>query len=103
MKRIAGIIPLLAAALMISALPALSDSGSMSGTQQQSVQSGQKDECLLVARNCETNFDTIHQRIDRLNVEIGKGQAVYTPEELGKLNDQLNLLMDVLMKDRPGV
>lgn len=47
-----------------------------------------KDECLLVAKNCEA--DTIQQRIDRVTNEIKKGTDVYTPAELNRLEMQLN-------------
>ncbi|HZV82628.1 MAG TPA: hypothetical protein VFF53_10735, partial [Geobacteraceae bacterium] len=48
-----------------------------------------KDECLLVAANCADNVDSIQQRIERLNKEIAKGSAVYTQDELSKLNMKL--------------
>lgn len=46
-----------------------------------------KDECLLVAKNCPNDF-TIQQRIDRLNTEISKGTSVYTPDELNMLKKE---------------
>jgi hypothetical protein len=52
--------------------------------------SGQKDQCLIVAINCIGGDDTVMKRVERLNNEIGKGGAVYTPEELKSLQDQLN-------------
>jgi len=52
-------------------------------------QQGRKDECLLVARNCTDSVDTIQQRINRLQHEINKGSAVYTGEELRKLDSEL--------------
>ena len=51
---------------------------------------GQKDECLIVARNCITGDETVLQRVERLQREIDKGAAVYTPEELKSFHDQLN-------------
>ena len=50
---------------------------------------GQKDECLIVAKNCIGGNETVLKRVDRLNREIEKGTAVYTPEELKSLQDQL--------------
>ena len=50
---------------------------------------GQKDECLIVAKNCIGGNETVMKRVDRLNREIEKGSAVYTPEELKSLQDQL--------------
>lgn len=51
---------------------------------------GQKDTCLIVAKNCSGISDGVLQRVDRLNREIDKGSAVYSPEELKSLQDQLN-------------
>ena len=50
---------------------------------------GQKDECLIVAKNCIGENENVMKRVDRLNKEIEKGSAVYTPEELKRLQDQL--------------
>lgn len=50
---------------------------------------GQKDECLIVAKNCIGENENVMKRVDRLNKEIEKGSAVYTPEELRRLQDQL--------------
>lgn len=49
----------------------------------------QKDECVLASRNCRDQVDDIQTRIRRLNEEIGKGTAVYTPQELKKLQGKL--------------
>jgi len=95
MKRIV----LAIGALLISALPVLAAEGMGASTMDQD-QQGQKDECLLVARNCSDSVDTIQQRINRLNREIGKGSAVYTHDELMKLNSQLDdaeKTMDILL------
>lgn len=50
---------------------------------------GQKDECLIVAKNCISENENVMKRVDRLNKEIEKGSAVYTPEEMKRLQDQL--------------
>jgi hypothetical protein len=50
----------------------------------------QKDQCLIVAKNCVGGDDSVLKRVERLNNEISKGAAVYTPEELQNLQDQLN-------------
>jgi hypothetical protein len=94
MKRIALLIPTLAAVMMINASPSFSDEGystkwgSTMGGQE--LTTGQKDECLLVASNCPDRVDSIQQRIDKLRIEINKGTNVYTPEELNRLNNKLN-------------
>jgi hypothetical protein len=103
MKRIATIISVVAASMIFSALPVLAAEEAVEGNENQvQQQEGQKDECLVYAVNCENNTDTIQQRIDRLNREIQKGTDVYSVDELGILNDQLNELIDVMMKDRPS-
>ena len=60
--------------------------GQYKGTEMK----GQKDECLIVAQNCTVGEDSVMARVDRLQREIDKGTAVYTPEELKNLHDQLN-------------
>ena len=49
----------------------------------------QKDECVLASRNCRDQVDDIQTRIARLNPEIDKGTAVYSPQELKKLQAKL--------------
>lgn len=51
---------------------------------------GQKDQCLVEAKNCTGGADTVLKRVERINREIGKGSAVYTPEELQNFQEQLN-------------
>lgn len=97
MKGIALKITLVIAASLISALPVLAaDMGS--GTMGQDRQSG-KDECLLMARNCGDQADTIQQRIQRINRELNKGSSVYSNDELRRLQNQLddaNHMMEIL-------
>jgi hypothetical protein len=77
---------LLAAALMLMAMPVLAAEGTMEKSFDPGQQTG-KDECLLVAKNCQA--DAIQERIDRINKEIGRGTDVYTNDELKSLNRQL--------------
>lgn len=88
MKRIAIIIPTLAAAIIINAIPALSEEGTTIGGQEEITT--QRDECLLLALNCPDSVDSIQQRINKLQGEINKGNDVYSKEELEKLNNKLN-------------
>ena len=92
MKRITIILSTLAASMMIYAWPVLSEEGTtgLSGDYGQHEQLMQKDECLLVAMNCANMNDSVIKRIDRLRIEIAKGNDVYTPAELKILNDQLD-------------
>jgi hypothetical protein len=88
MKPMSLKIALLIAASLVSALPALADEGMGSNMMNQD-QQGQKDECLLMAKNCGDQMDSIQQRIGRISHEIDKGSAVYTREELMRLNSEL--------------
>jgi TolA-binding protein len=88
MRCIIRKLSLLAAALMIAAVPALADEGSMDKKIEQG-QQVQKNECLLIAMNCADQVDTIQQRIERIKGEISRGTGVYTNDELRRLNRQL--------------
>jgi hypothetical protein len=89
MRCIIKRISLLAAALMIVAVPALADESSMDRKFEQGQQT-EKNECLLVSVNCGNQVDTIQQRIDRIKGEIGRGTAVYTNDELNRLDRELD-------------
>lgn len=97
MKRMTLKLGLLTAAALLSALPAWAGQD-MGGSMDQQRQ-GQKDECLLMAKNCGDNMDTIQQRIGRIQHEIKKGNSVYTDRELKQLKNQLedaNQMLEVL-------
>ena len=49
-----------------------------------------KDQCLIVAKNCSGGSDSVLKRVERLNKEIEKGSSVYTHEELKGFQEQLN-------------
>lgn len=55
-----------------------------------------KNECLLVSKNCADTVDDIQTRIKKLNTEISKGEAVYTPDELKKLQAKLDDIKTML-------
>ncbi len=88
MKSILRKLSLLAAALMISAVPALADEGTMDNLMGEGVKVD-KNECLLVAKNCANQVDTIQERIERIKGEISRGTGVYTNDELNRLHRQL--------------
>jgi hypothetical protein len=88
MKRIATLVSVVAAALMFSALSLRADEGTVGGYGGERMDKPQKDECLLVARDCGNEVDSIQQRINRLNGEIAKGTDVYTVEELQTLKNE---------------
>ena len=61
----------------------------------------EKDQCLLNAKNCKNEVDSIQKKIKQLEKEIKKGKSVYTAEEINKLRDKLreaNDLLDDLLK-----
>jgi peptidoglycan hydrolase CwlO-like protein len=88
MKRITTTLSAFVATLLISVLPSIAFEGSM-GTMRDQGQQGQKDECLIVARNCGNDVDSIQERIQRLQGEIARGTDAYTPGELKILNHEL--------------
>ena len=88
MKRIAILIPAVAVGMMLHAASARTDEGTMYGGQREAA--GSKNECLLVAKNCVDNVDSIQQRMGKLQHEIAKGRAVYTNDELRILNQKLD-------------
>jgi hypothetical protein len=66
----------------------------------------QKDECLLIARDCGSSVQSIQDKIERLKEEIAKGATVYTPEELNLLKhrlDEVNRVLDLLGNKSPYV
>ena len=66
----------------------------------------QKDECLLLARQCGLSAQSIQDKIERLQEEIAKGTAVYTPEELRRLKqklDEVSRTLDYLGKQSPYI
>ena len=103
MKRISILIPAIAAVVMLYSAPVRSEEGTIYGTEGEAVPT--KDECLLVAMNCQGNVDSVQQRIDKLQKEIGRGTAVYTDDELRILNQKLddaNKVFMELLNDRPA-
>lgn len=49
----------------------------------------QKDECLLVSKDCKNTALSIQEKAKKLEAEIQKGSRVYTAEELKKLEKKL--------------
>ena len=87
MRCIINRLTLLAAALMIVAVPALADEGSM-GSKFEPGQMADKNECLLVAKNCVS--DTVQERINRIESEIKRGTDVYSTDEIKQLQKELD-------------
>ena len=101
MRSVIKRITLLAAALMIVAVPVLADESSMNGKFEQGQQTD-KNECLLVAMNCGNQVDSIQQRIDRIKGEISRGSDVYTNDELRTLNRELEEAVKILEAETMG-
>jgi hypothetical protein len=80
------------AAVVISVLPNLmpvcADDAETTVSNEQQAQ--QKDECILVARNCGNSAISIQDKIDRLKNEIAKGRAIYTRKEMNILQQKLD-------------
>jgi hypothetical protein len=96
-KRITAMFSL-AVTLMLPAVHVLAE-----GPDQKTPEATQKDECLLILRNCEMQADSLQRTIQRLNEEIAKGTKVYSAEELKKLEkmlDDANRTLDLLLNDK---
>jgi peptidoglycan hydrolase CwlO-like protein len=83
MKKVT--IMLSAAIFMLSSVPAFSQ-----------MTQAQKDECLLASKNCMNQVDDIQKRVKKLDKEIKKGNKVYTPEELNRLQQKLKETQQLL-------
>lgn len=101
MRAIVNKLTLLSAALMILAVPAFADDGAMDKVLDRGQQT-EKNECLLVARNCGNQVDSIQQRIERIKKEISRGTDVYTNDELRRLNRQLDDAVKTLENETLG-
>jgi uncharacterized protein YlxW (UPF0749 family) len=83
MKRIATI--LLAALLTASTVPAMAQ-----------MTKEEKDQCILAAKGCAGEVDSIQKKMKRLQAEIKKGGKVYTPDEMKNLEQKLKEVNDLL-------
>ena len=82
-------ITLLAAALLIMAVPVMADDLSVVPSREPELQQSGKDQCLIVAMNCGDRAMSIQNRIDTIQNEIKKGTGVYTTDELQILQKKL--------------
>lgn len=90
MKRIATVISVVAASMLFSAATLLGAEKQTTPFESygKGMQSNQKNECLLVAKNCATDSSSVRQRLIELRREITKGSRVYTEKELQILREQ---------------
>jgi hypothetical protein len=86
MRKLTIFVSALVGSLLISVVPILS----AENTPWKEFQLPKKDECLLLAKNCQDNAYVLQQRIDRLRGEIYKGTTVYTHDELNTLRRKLD-------------
>jgi hypothetical protein len=91
MKRRAALISTVAIFMLLSASTILGAAQCPVSNREYDklVQSNFKNQCLIVAKNCATESNTVQQRVNELRVEIAKGLDVYTPNELRALKEQL--------------
>ena len=82
MRRLSTFFSVLATSVIFSAMPLVA--ADTMGHEEQ------KDDCLLVSKNCANSVDSIMKRIERLEKEIAKGSAVYSSEELMILNRKMH-------------
>jgi hypothetical protein len=95
MKRIATVISVMVVSTLFSAMSIIAEDETPTpyGEDYGNILSPPiKNECLLVAKNCTTEYSTAEDRIDDLRKEISRGLDVYTPSELKQLEDQLKWL-----------
>jgi len=95
MKRI--ITAYVAAAVLASAVPAMAVEHSHAAGDANCAK-----ECQMLVRNCAQETDTIQERISKLEREIGKGNAVYTRQELQTLESKLKDAQDTLANITQG-
>jgi len=63
----------------------------------------EKNECILAAKGCATEVDSIQQKIKKIDAEIKKGKKVYSAEELKKLEQKLKEANEILNNlEKPG-
>lgn len=78
--------------LFFLSINAAATHGEVRGANDQGVkgQLDSKDECLLVAINCGTDYFSLERKIENLRKEIDKGKSVYTDDELNILREKLD-------------
>ncbi len=90
MKKIA--ITLMAGLFLIASLPVMAETTK-----------AEKDECLLLSKNCATEVDSLQKKVKKLQTEIKKGTRVYTADELKTLENKLKEVNDYLNSlNKPG-
>lgn len=91
MKKIMAVLASSATVVMLASGPLKAQ-----GAHEQS--QDEKNECLLISKNCADEVDDIYQRMHRLDKEIRKGTRVYTPAELRHLQEKLQEANELLRR-----
>ncbi|HXE95832.1 MAG TPA: hypothetical protein VN642_05475 [Dongiaceae bacterium] len=96
MKRVTTVISVVMASILFSAISIFGAENFPLpfGSFGKNMESYRKNECLIVAKNCATEPDTVRQRLMDLRKEIDKGYKVYTPTELNMLKEQLKWIVN---------
>lgn len=90
MKKIA--IALMAGLILTASLPVVAETTK-----------SEKDECLLLSKNCATEVDSLQKKVKKLQTEIKKGTKVYTADELKALENKLKEVNDYIKSlNKPG-
>lgn len=88
MARMLYILIFLAANAVLSIKPVQAENSGMNDYASRG-QMVQKNDCLLVAKNCPSPDYSLRERIKQLRDEIDRGTTVYTQEELRVLRRKL--------------
>jgi hypothetical protein len=96
MKRVFSVLSVMAATLLISAMPTLGDEGTMKTFEEK----GKVGECVIANLDCRDKAEALQVRVINLKKEIAKGATIYTNDELNtmyrKLDELNSKLIDAL-------
>lgn len=97
MKKI--IIVMLSLCMLFATTPLMAADGA-AVQKRDDTSLSQQDQCLLYSKSCMNQADSLQDKMRKLDAEIKKGTAKYTPEQLRILekklkdaNDNLDLLL----------
>jgi hypothetical protein len=105
MKRLITLISVMAVSMFFSAIGILAEGNSQTKNDEDLgtlLVPQTKNECLLLAKNCTTDYSNVQDRIIALVREIAKGLDVYTPSELDSLKEQLRWIENDSGNDKGG-
>jgi hypothetical protein len=95
MKRVTSVFSIMAATLLISAMPVLGDAGVVRDEAKPEV-----GECLVANLDCRNQADVLQMRIENIKKELAKGE--FTAEErqdmINKIDELNRNLIDALTR-----